>query len=55
MTVAAQQISGKERTRGPNLAVFVKRSEGVPMEEALRRADEAGLVEPARETLLRMA
>ncbi len=43
MTVA-QQISGKERTRGPNLAVFVKRSEGVPMEEALRRTDEAGLV-----------
>ncbi|MFH0737419.1 MAG: hypothetical protein V1827_02950 [Candidatus Micrarchaeota archaeon] len=44
MSNPAQHVSGKERTRGPNLAVFVKRSDGVPMEEALRRADEAGLV-----------
>lgn len=42
MTVA--QVSGKERTRGPNLAILVKRSNGVPMEEALAKADEAGLV-----------
>ncbi|MEW6748448.1 MAG: hypothetical protein AB1295_01955 [Candidatus Micrarchaeota archaeon] len=44
MTVAVPQNAVKERIRGPNLAVFVKRSEGVPMEEAIRRADEAGLV-----------
>jgi hypothetical protein len=37
----ARQISGKERTRGP-LAVLVERSNGVPMEEALAKADEAG-------------
>ncbi|NYZ73976.1 hypothetical protein H0O00_02450, partial [Candidatus Micrarchaeota archaeon] len=43
MTVA-QQVSGKERVSGPNLAVFVKHSKGIPMEEALRRVDEAGLV-----------
>ncbi len=40
----AQQIPGKERVRGPNLAVLVTKFKGVPMEEALRRADEAGLV-----------
>lgn len=44
MTVATQQVSGKERTRGPNLAVFITRANGVPMEEAIQRADEAGLV-----------
>lgn len=44
MTVAAQQISGKERTRGPNLAILVNRSAGVPMEEALVRANDAGVV-----------
>jgi len=43
MTVAAQD-SGKERMRGPNLAVLVKRSDGVPMEEALTKADAAGAV-----------
>src|SRR5271157_5462748 len=43
MTVAAQ-VSGKERMRGPNLAVLVKRSDGVPMEEALTKADAAGAV-----------
>jgi len=43
MTVV-QQVSGKERTRGPNLAVFVARRFGVPMEEALVRANEAGVV-----------
>jgi len=44
MSVTAQQISGKERTRGPNLAILVRRSAGVPMEEALARADNAGAV-----------
>ena len=39
-----QKISGVERIRGPNLAVLVKRANGVPMEEALAKADEAGLV-----------
>lgn len=34
----------ESRLRGPNLAVFVKRANGVPMEEALAKADEAGLV-----------
>lgn len=43
MNVAAVQNAVKERTRRPNLAVFVKSSEGVPMVEAIRRADEAGL------------
>jgi hypothetical protein len=43
MAVAAQ-ASVKDRARGSNLAVFVKCSDGVPMEEALRRADDAGLV-----------
>ncbi len=33
-----------ERTRGPKLAVFITSDNGVPMEEALRKADEAGLV-----------
>jgi hypothetical protein len=42
MNVAAPQA--KERIRGPDLAVFIKRKEGVPMEDAIRRADEAGLV-----------
>ncbi|MCI0504394.1 hypothetical protein L0Y65_06860 [Candidatus Micrarchaeota archaeon] len=42
MTVA--QVSGKERIRGPNLAILVKRFNGVPMEEALAKADEAGVV-----------
>jgi len=42
MTVA--QVSGKERSRGTNLAILVKRSNGVPMEEALAKADEAGAV-----------
>ncbi|NYZ74120.1 hypothetical protein H0O00_03180 [Candidatus Micrarchaeota archaeon] len=43
MAVAAQ-ISRKEGIRGPNLAVFITLANGVPMEEALRRADEAGLI-----------
>ena len=43
MTVVAQ-VSGKERARGPNLAVLVKRSDGVPMEEALTKADAVGAV-----------
>ncbi|MEW6722615.1 MAG: hypothetical protein AB1324_05115 [Candidatus Micrarchaeota archaeon] len=34
----------QERIRSPKLAVFIKGLNGVPMEEALRRADEAGLV-----------
>ncbi|MEW6722614.1 MAG: hypothetical protein AB1324_05110 [Candidatus Micrarchaeota archaeon] len=33
-----------ERIRGPNLAVFITKANGVPMEEAIQRADEAGLV-----------
>jgi len=39
-----QKNPGNERLRGPNLAVLVKSASGVPMEEALRRADDAGLV-----------
>ncbi|MFN7991631.1 MAG: hypothetical protein U0R44_05730 [Candidatus Micrarchaeia archaeon] len=39
-----QKNPGKERIRGPNLAVFIRSDRGVPMEEALRRVDEAGLV-----------
>ncbi len=42
--IIAQQNSGNERIRGPKLAVLVKGSPGVPMEEALRRADEANAV-----------
>jgi hypothetical protein len=33
-----------QRVRGPNLAVLVKGNAGIPMEEALRRADDAGAV-----------
>ncbi len=44
MGIVAQRIPAKERIRGPGLAVLVKRGNGVPMEEALRRADEAGAV-----------
>ncbi len=33
-----------ERRRGPSLAVLASRSDGTPMEEALRRADENGYV-----------
>ncbi len=43
MTVVAQ-VSGKERARGPNLGVLVKRSDGVQMEEALTKADAVGAV-----------
>lgn len=39
-----QQLPVKERTRGPKLSVFKTQANGVPMEEALRRADKAGLV-----------
>jgi hypothetical protein len=42
MTVAVPQL--KERVRDPNLAILVKRADGVPMEEALAKGDEAGLV-----------
>ena len=44
MELKHKDINGKERTRGPNLAVFIKSSNGVPMEETLRRVDDAGLV-----------
>lgn len=44
MNVAAHQISGKERIRGPNLAVLVTVSNGLGMGAALRRADRAGRV-----------
>ncbi len=40
----AQRVPGKERIRGPGLALLATRFNGVPMEEAIRRADEAGLV-----------
>src|SRR5271157_6200100 len=43
MTVS-QQIPAIVRSRGPDLAVLVKRPGGVPMLEALRLADEAGAV-----------
>jgi hypothetical protein len=39
-----KQADGRERLRGPSLAMLVKSANRVPMEEALRRADEAGLV-----------
>ena len=52
MTVA-QQISGKERMRGPNLVALVKMSNGVPMEEALAKADEVGVVIASNKRLSR--
>jgi hypothetical protein len=39
-----QKNPGSERIRGPSLAVLTPFAKGVPMDEALRRADEAGLV-----------
>ncbi len=44
MMALAKKNPGSERTLGTKLAVLVKRANGVPMEEALQRADEAGLV-----------
>ena len=44
MVVAQKTAAGIERIKGPTLAVLVKGSSGVPMEEALRKAYEAGLV-----------
>jgi hypothetical protein len=40
----SQKIAGNERIRGPNLALFIPHIYGAPMEEAIRKADEAGLV-----------
>src|SRR5271157_2612038 len=40
----AQQVQVKERIRGPKLAVFITSANGVPMEEAIRRVNEARLV-----------
>jgi hypothetical protein len=39
-----QKNPGPERIRGPNLSVFIRSGRGAPMEDTLRRADEAGLV-----------
>jgi hypothetical protein len=44
MDAAVQRKAPKERIRGPNLAVLVKRAKGVPMEGALVKADAAGSV-----------
>jgi len=41
---AAPQSASDTRIRGPNLSVFIPKAIGVPMEEALAEADEAGLV-----------
>ncbi len=43
-TQRVQKTNESQRVRGSNLAVFVKSKNGVPMEEALRKADDAGLV-----------
>lgn len=40
MTIV-QQIPAQDRIRGPNLALLIKRSNAVPMVDALRRADTA--------------
>jgi len=40
----APQPATSNRIRGPKLKVFITNADGVPMEEAIRRADEAGLV-----------
>jgi hypothetical protein len=39
-----QQTLPRERVRGPDLAVLVRRSNGVPFEEGLRRANEGNFV-----------
>jgi hypothetical protein len=44
MTVVQKPNPGIERIRSQKLSVFVKNERGVLMEEAFRRADEAGLV-----------
>lgn len=44
MAIAQKPEPENKRIRGTNLAVLVKSANGVPMEEALRVADEAGLV-----------
>ncbi len=44
MAVAAQPLPGRERIRGPNLALLATWARHVPMEEALAKADEAGAV-----------
>lgn len=38
------KVKGKERVRGPKLAILVKRANGVPFVEGLRMAEEKGLV-----------
>lgn len=42
--MGAVQAVSVERVRGPKLAVLVRRAEGVPVEEGLRRANDAGRV-----------
>jgi hypothetical protein len=44
MAISQEKKAGDERMRGPDLAVFIARWPGVPMEEALRKADDLGLV-----------
>ena len=44
MVIAQKQNPGIERIRSQRLSVFVRNERGVLMEEAFRRADEAGLV-----------
>ncbi len=44
MNVAIQKVQEKERTRGPNLAVFVRFKDGVSTETVLSKAEDAGVV-----------
>jgi hypothetical protein len=45
------RVPANERVRGPNLAVLVKFSDAVPMEEALLRTDKAKLVMASNQRL----
>ncbi|MFN7991324.1 MAG: hypothetical protein U0R44_04165 [Candidatus Micrarchaeia archaeon] len=49
-----KELHKSERIRGPNLAVFISESDGVPMEEALRRADESNLTIASNRRLSRV-
>lgn len=44
MSTPLVAAAARQRIRGPNLAVLVKGSPGIPMEEALRKADSANSV-----------
>jgi len=42
--MSGHRIISSQRTRGPNLAILIKRNPGVPMDEAIMIADREGLV-----------